>query len=176
MLPMQKVRLGASHRTLMSEHPEHPEHPEQASTGLTYAWYVVFVLLTAQTFSFLDRMIMGLPLARIADRSSRRNLISAGIAVWSFMAALCGLAKGYWTLFFARVGVGEATLSPAAYSMIADYFPKSTLARALSVYMVGVTLGSGFAYMLGGAIEVVSGWHLLPVRCQSSNYAAQTPC
>ena len=187
MLPMQKVRLGASHRTLMSEHPEHPEHPEQASTGLTYAWYVVFVLLTAQTFSFLDRMIMGLlvgpirqsfqisdtqysllaglafslfyaimglPLARIADRGSRRNLISIGIAVWSFMTALCGLAKGYWTLFFARVGVGvgEATLGPAAYSMIADYFPKSILARALSVYMVGVTLGSGFAYMLGGAV------------------------
>jgi MFS family permease len=57
-------------------------------------------------------------------------------------------------LFFARmgVGVGEATLGPAAYSMIADYFPKSVLARALSIYMIGVTLGSGFAYMLGGAV------------------------
>ena len=152
-----------------------------------YAWYVVLVLLIAQTCSFLDRMIMGLlvgpirqsfdisdtqfsllaglafslfyafmglPLARIADSSSRRNLIAAGIAVWSLMTALCGLARGYWTLFLARVGVGvgEATLGPAAYSMITDYFPKSTLARALSVYMVGVTLGSGFAYMLGGAV------------------------
>jgi MFS family permease len=70
------------------------------------------------------------------------------------MTALCGLAKGYWWLFLARVGVGvgEATLAPAAYSMIADYFPKSVLARALSVYMIGVTLGSGFAYMLGGAV------------------------
>jgi MFS family permease len=154
---------------------------------LTYAWYVVAVLLIAQAFSFLDRMIMGLlvgpiresfqisdtqysllaglafslfyaimglPLARIADRSSRRNLIVAGIAVWSFMTAACGLAKGYWSLFVARVGVGigEATLGPAAYSMIADYFPKSILGRALSVYMIGVTLGSGFAYMLGGAV------------------------
>jgi MFS family permease len=154
---------------------------------LTYAWYVVAVLLIAQAFSFLDRMIMGLlvgpiresfqitdtqysllaglafslfyaimglPLARIADRSSRRNLIVAGIAVWSFMTAACGLAKGYWSLFVARigVGVGEATLGPAAYSMIADYFPKSVLGRALSVYMIGVTLGSGFAYMLGGAV------------------------
>ncbi|MDE0989333.1 MAG: MFS transporter [Pseudomonadales bacterium] len=152
-----------------------------------YAWYVVFVLLIAQMFSFLDRMIMGLlvgpiresfaisdtqysllaglafslfyavmglPLARIADLGNRRNLISAGIAVWSFMTALCGLAHGYWTLFAARVGVGvgEATLGPAAYSMIADYFPKSLLARALSVYMIGVTLGSGLAYMVGGAI------------------------
>ncbi|MFP6792986.1 MAG: MFS transporter, partial [Pseudomonadales bacterium] len=158
-----------------------------APTSLTYAWYVVAVLLTAQAFSFLDRMIMGLlvgpiresfqisdtqysllaglafslfyaimglPLARIADRSSRRNLIVVGIAVWSFMTAACGLAKGYWSLFVARVGVGigEATLGPAAYSMIADYFPKSILGRALSVYMIGVTLGSGFAYMLGGAV------------------------
>ncbi|MDG1230988.1 MAG: MFS transporter [Pseudomonadales bacterium] len=158
-----------------------------AATSLTYAWYVVAVLLVAQAFSFLDRMIMGLlvgpiresfqisdtqysllaglafslfyaimglPLARIADRSSRRNLIVVGIAVWSFMTAACGLAKGYWSLFVARVGVGvgEATLGPAAYSMIADYFPKSVLGRALSVYMIGVTLGSGFAYMLGGAV------------------------
>lgn len=155
--------------------------------SLLYPWYVVFVLLLAQTFSFLDRMIMGLlvgpiretfqisdtqfsllaglafslfyalmglPLARIADSKSRRNLIAAGIAVWSLMTALCGMAKGFWGLFLARigVGVGEATLAPGAYSMIADYFPKSLLARALSVYMVGVTLGSGFAYMLGGAV------------------------
>jgi MFS family permease len=155
--------------------------------SLTYAWYVVVVLLIAQAFSFLDRMIMGLlvgpiresfqisdtqysllaglafslfyaimglPLARIADRGSRRNLIVVGIAVWSFMTAACGLAKGYWSLFVARIGVGigEATLGPAAYSMIADYFPKSVLGRALSVYMIGVTLGSGFAYMLGGAV------------------------
>ncbi len=152
-----------------------------------YAWYVVFILLIAQMFSFLDRMIMGLlvgpirqsfeisdtqysllaglafslfyaamglPLARIADLGNRRNLISIGIAAWSFMTALCGLAQGYWSLFAARVGVGvgEATLGPAAYSMITDYFPKSMLARALSVYMVGVTLGSGLAYMIGGAV------------------------
>jgi len=154
---------------------------------LGYAWYVVIVLLLAQTFSFLDRMIMGLlvgpiratfqisdtqysllaglafslfyavmglPLARIADSKSRRNLIAAGIAVWSVMTALCGTARGFWSLFVARigVGVGEATLAPGAYSMITDYFPKTILARALSVYMIGVTLGSGFAYMLGGVV------------------------
>lgn len=112
-----------------------------------------YSLLAGLAFS-LFYAIMGLPLARIADRSSRRNLIVVGIAVWSFMTAACGLAKGYWSLFVARVGVGigEATLGPAAYSMIADYFPKSILGRALSVYMIGVTLGSGFAYMLGGAV------------------------
>ncbi len=152
-----------------------------------YQWYVIFVLLLAQTFSFLDRMIMGLlvgpiresfaisdtqysllaglafslfyammglPLARIADSKNRRNLITVGITVWSFMTALCGMARDFWSLFLARVGVGvgEATLGPAAYSMITDYFPKAKLARALSVYTLGVTLGSGFAYMLGGAV------------------------
>jgi MFS family permease len=157
----------------------------QPSVG--YQWYVIFVLLLAQTFSFLDRMIMGLlvgpiresfaisdtqysllaglafslfyavmglPLARIADSKNRRNLITVGITVWSFMTALCGMARDFWSLFAARVGVGvgEATLGPAAYSMITDYFPKSKLARALSVYTLGVTLGSGFAYMLGGAV------------------------
>jgi MFS family permease len=97
---------------------------------------------------------MGLPLARIADARSRRNLIVVGITVWSAMTAVCGLAKGFWGLFWARVGVGvgEATLGPAAFSMITDYFPKSVLARALSVYMTGVTFGSGIAYMLGGAV------------------------
>jgi MFS family permease len=162
-------------------------NPALTQPRLGYAWYVVVVLLLAQTFSFLDRMIMGLlvgpiretfqisdtqysllaglafslfyavmgiPLARIADAKSRRNLIAAGIAAWSVMTALCGLAKGFWTLFAARVGVGvgEATLGPSAYSMITDYFPKSILGRALSVYMIGVTLGSGFAYILGGAV------------------------
>ena len=112
-----------------------------------------YSLLAGLAFS-LFYAIMGLPLARIADRGSRRNLIAAGIAVWSLKTALCGFARSYWMLFFARmgVGVGEATLGPAAYSMIADYFPKSVLARALSIYMIGVTLGSGFAYMLGGAV------------------------
>lgn len=157
------------------------------SAGGGYAWYVVGVLLLAQMFSFLDRMIMGLlvepirtsfqisdtqysllagfafslfyafmglPLARIADARSRRNLIAVGVAAWSVMTALCGTARGFWSLFLARVGVGvgEATLGPAAFSMIADYFPRNVLARALSVYMVGVTLGSGFAYLLGGAV------------------------
>ena len=112
-----------------------------------------FSLLAGLAFS-LFYAAMGLPLARIADHGNRRNLIAVGIAVWSFMTAMCGLAKGYWSLFAARVGVGvgEATLGPAAYSMITDYFPKQVLARALSIDMVGVTLGSGLAYMLGGAV------------------------
>jgi MFS family permease len=162
-------------------------NPIGTTPSVGYQWYVIFVLLLAQTFSFLDRMIMGLlvgpirasfeisdtqysllaglafslfyalmglPLARIADSKNRRNLITVGITVWSFMTALCGMARDFWSLFLARVGVGvgEATLGPAAYSMITDYFPQSKLGRALSVYTLGVTLGSGFAYMLGGAV------------------------
>lgn len=152
-----------------------------------YAWYVVAVLLLAQTSSFVDRMIMGLlvgpiratfqisdtqysllagfafsifycvmgfPLARIADRGSRRLLIGVGITVWSLMTAACGFARSFWGLFAARVGVGvgEATLGPAAYSIITDYFTREMLARALSIYMIGVTLGSGIAYMVGGSV------------------------
>ncbi|WP_373006756.1 spinster family MFS transporter [Hyphomonas sp.] len=152
-----------------------------------YAWYVVMVLMMAQMFSFIDRMIMGLlvgpirtsfnisdtqfsllaglafaifyavmglPLARIADRRSRRVLIAIGISFWSVMTTLCGFAQGFWSLFAARVGVGvgEAALGPAAYSMITDYFPKKSLARALSVYTIGVTVGSGLAYIIGGKI------------------------
>ena len=140
-----------------------PANLNNSSTA--YQWYVIFVLLLAQMFSFLDRMIMGLlvgpiresfaisdtqysllaglafslfyaimglPLARIADSRNRRNLISSGIAGWSVMTAGFGLAKGFVSLFIARIGVGigEATLGPAGYSMITDYFPRSSLARA----------------------------------------------
>ncbi len=117
-----------------------------------------YSLLAGLAFS-LFYALMGFPLARIADRGSRRLLIGVGIATWSLMTAVCGLARNFSALFIARVGVGvgEAALGPAAYSMITDYFPRGSLARALSVYMIGVTVGSGLAYMIGGAvIEVVS--------------------
>ena len=102
--------------------------------------------------------VMGLPLARIADQSNRRNLIAIAIAFWSLMTALCGLAKGFWALFAARVGVGvgEAALSPAAYSIISDYFSKASLARALSVFTIGVTIGSGLAYIIGGQVVALA--------------------
>ncbi len=98
--------------------------------------------------------IFGIPLGRLADSRSRRTLIAAGCAVWSFMTAACGLARNYSQLLFLRmgVGVGEATLSPAAYSLITDYFPKERLATAMSVYSTAIHIGTGLAYMLGGAI------------------------
>lgn len=98
--------------------------------------------------------LLGLPLAWIADRHNRRNLIVAGVGFWSAMTAACGFAGSYATLFLARmgVGVGEATLSPAAFSMLSDYFPRDKLARAIAVYSIGVPLGSGIALVLGSFI------------------------
>lgn len=106
-------------------------------------------------FSFaIFYTILGIPLGRLADRWNRRNLIAGGVVVWSAMTALCGLASSYWQLFLARigVGVGEAALSPAAYSMIADYFPPQRRATAISVYSMGIYLGSGIAFLLGGLV------------------------
>ncbi|MBJ90427.1 MAG: MFS transporter [Woeseia sp.] len=105
-------------------------------------------------FAFaLFYVTMGVPIARLADRYSRRKLISAGIFLWSIATAACGLAKSFGQLFVTRiaVGVGEASLTPAAYSMIADYFPKEKLGRAVGVYAIGVYLGAGLALVLGGA-------------------------
>jgi MFS family permease len=106
-------------------------------------------------FSFaIFYTICGIPLGRLADSKSRRGLIAAGVVFWSLMTASCGLAKHYWQLFLSRigVGVGEAALSPAAYSMIADYFPPESRATAISVYSMGIYLGSGIAFLVGGAI------------------------
>lgn len=106
-------------------------------------------------FSFaIFYTVMGIPLGRLADTRSRRGLIAAGVLVWSVMTALCGTAKQYWHMFVYRigVGVGEAALSPAAYSMIADYFPPEKRATAISVYSMGIYLGAGLAFLLGGLV------------------------
>lgn len=98
--------------------------------------------------------VLGLPVGRLADRFSRRVIIAAGIATWSFMTALCGLAKDFPQLFLARmgVGVGEATLSPSTYSMLSDAFPPHKLTRAIAVFSTGGTLGTGLAMIIGGAV------------------------
>ncbi len=98
--------------------------------------------------------LMGIPIAKLADVRSRRNIIVWGICIWSMMTAFCGIAKNYWVLFVGRlgVGVGEAALSPASYSMISDYFDEKQLSTALSLYGMGPYLGSGLAYILGGSV------------------------
>lgn len=107
-----------------------------------------------QGFAFvIFYTFLGVPLGWIADRRSRKNLIGTGLGIWGAATALCGLARTFWQLFGGRVlvGVGEATLTPAAYSIIADYFTQEKRARALSLYSTGVSVGAGLAAILGGA-------------------------
>lgn len=94
---------------------------------------------------------MGLPLGRIADTWSRRGLIAVSIMIWSCFTAACSFARTFASLFVTRIGVGigEAGLSPAAYSMIADYFVKEQLGVAMSVFYMGVFIGSSLALLLG---------------------------
>jgi MFS family permease len=95
---------------------------------------------------------LGLPLGRLADRANRRNLLVAGVTLWSLATAACGLADSYGELFAARivVGVGEATLAPVAVSLIADYFEPARRAVAMSVYVAAGSIGAGAALLLGG--------------------------
>jgi MFS family permease len=102
---------------------------------------------------------LGMPIGIMADRMNRKKIIAWGIAIWSLMTVLCGLAGSFSMLFLARVGVGigEAALSPAAYSIISDYFPKRKLGTAMSIYNLGVYLGSGLSILIGAAISSMIG-------------------
>lgn len=97
---------------------------------------------------------VGIPIAWAIDRYNRRNIIAVGVALWSGMTALCGVARGFFELAFARIGVavGEAVLSPATYSMAGDSFPERRLGRALSVFVIGLPLGVGLALIIGGVV------------------------
>ncbi|HVO78392.1 MAG TPA: MFS transporter, partial [Candidatus Bathyarchaeia archaeon] len=98
--------------------------------------------------------LFGFPIGRMADSRSRRNIITAGVATWSLFTASCGLAANYVQMFVMRVGVGvgEAALSPPAYSLMADSFPPRRRPLALSVYGMGMFVGAGLALVLGGII------------------------
>ena len=104
--------------------------------------------------------VFGFPIAWLADRYSRSKIIAAAIAVWSGMTVLCGLAQNYGQLLAARmgVGVGEAGCSPAAHSLISDYFPKEERASALGLYSLGISFGTLFGILLGGLIADAYGW------------------
>lgn len=100
-------------------------------------------------------VVVGIPIARLADRFNRRNIIVVSILAWSVMTAFCGAARSFVMLLLGRVGVGvgEAGLNPAGMSMLADYFPKERLGRAMGVYSMGIYLGGGLAIVLGGLVE-----------------------
>jgi MFS family permease len=115
------------------------------------------VSLLAGTAFALFYVTLGLPLGRLADRASRCKLIFVGVFLWSLMTAACGLASTFWQLFTARVGVGigEATLSPAALSIISDYFPPDKRVRPLGLYNLALAVGTGLAYVTGGTISTL---------------------
>lgn len=98
--------------------------------------------------------LAAIPLGRLIDRVHRTRAIAAGIAVWSAMTVACGMASSFAALFVARmgVGVGEAVLSPAAYSIISDSFPRRRLGLAMGIFGLGSAIGAGLALMIGGAV------------------------
>jgi MFS family permease len=98
--------------------------------------------------------VFGLPMGKLVDTKSRRGIIAIGFVFWSFMTAGCGLAKNFTQLMLMRIGigVGEATLGPSAYSLISDYFPPNRLATAVSVFQMGIYLGTGVALVLAATV------------------------
>ena len=105
--------------------------------------------------------LFGIPLGRLADLWTRKKLIAIGLSFWSLMTALSGLARGFTSLAIFRVGVGigEASASPASYSLLSDYFPPKLRATAFGIYSSGVYVGGGIGVFLGGAIlDTWNGW------------------
>ncbi len=116
-------------------------------------------ILSGLAFALLYATL-GIPIAGLADRKSRRNIIALSLLVWSFFTALCGFAQNFWHLLAARIGVGigEAGCSPPAYSLISDYFPPAKRTSAISIYSMGIFGGVFVGFLLGGWIENALGW------------------
>ncbi len=116
-------------------------------------------LLTGFAFAFFYAF-MGIPIARLADRWSRVNVLGLAITLWSVATALCGTAWNYMSLFAFRsaTGVGEAGGSPPSHSLISDYFPSSNRATALAVYAMSVPFGTALGSFVSGQSNLVFGW------------------
>ena len=110
--------------------------------GWLYGVFALFYALAA------------VPIAYLADHGSRTRLIAVGVFLWSLMTIACGLSRNYWLVLMARigVGVGEATLTPAATSLVGDYFPRDKIPLALGVFQTGAIIGSGLAFIIGGVV------------------------
>ncbi|MDP3683418.1 MAG: MFS transporter, partial [Ignavibacteria bacterium] len=89
--------------------------------------------------------LLGIPFGRLADKVSRRKLIAFGLTVWSIFSGLTGFASGFWTIFICRmmVGIGEATLGPAALSLLSEYFPSKMRATVQAIFSSGIAIGTG---------------------------------
>ncbi len=102
----------------------------------------------------------GVPLGRLADTRRRKSLLAASLAAWSGLTFASGLCRGFWSLFWARlgVGIGEAACAPVSNSLIGDLFPPGVRARAISILMAGLPLGVALSYVVGGAVAQHYGW------------------
>lgn len=116
-------------------------------------------ILGASSFAVFYTLL-GIPFGRLADRVVRKNMIAGGLAIWSLFSGLTGFARGFWPMFFCRlmVGVGEATLGPAALSLLSDYFPPRMRATVQGIYSSGIAIGAGLAFLLGGWLGQAFGW------------------
>lgn len=161
-----------------------PANPRPLLLGLLFATYVcsfvdrsILATLGPQVVAELDLTDLqfgllggfafalfysafGLPLAWLAERVNRVALISACVAVWSAMTALCGAATSYWQLLLFRsgVGIGEAGCTPPAHSLISDHFPPHRRGAALAVYSLGVPIGILLGAVAGGVLAERFGW------------------
>jgi predicted MFS family arabinose efflux permease len=106
--------------------------------------------------------LLGIPIARIADRIDRRNIVAVALAFWSAMTVFCGMANSVATLALARigVGVGESAGTPASQSIIADLFSKNERPRALAIFAIGTYLGVFLGYFIGGYVNQYYGWRM----------------
>ncbi len=105
-------------------------------------------------------VVMGLPLSWLCDRTNRRSLLAASVAVWSLMTTLTGYTRGFWDLLLARVGVGigEAGGTPACNSIIADYFPADRRSMAMTVFALGAPIGAWLGSDIAGYVSTLHGW------------------
>lgn len=116
-------------------------------------------LLTGPAFAVANA-IAGIPLARLADRWSRRGIVAWGLLAWSVLTAMQGLTRTFGTLLMARIGVGigEASTGPSAHSLISDYFPMRQRATAISIYTIGGHVGVALAFIVGGWLSDAYSW------------------
>jgi predicted MFS family arabinose efflux permease len=132
--------------------------PIKAEFQVSDAWMGA---LTGFAFMIVHSVV-GVPLARWADRGERRLILTLGLMVWSALTAASGLARNFGVLLVARmgVGIGEAAGTPTAHSMISDYFPPQKRATALAVYAMGVYVGIMFGYIAAGWLGELLGWRM----------------
>src|SRR6476469_5878950 len=130
--------------------------PIQADLNLTDS---EFGTIAGIAFAILYS-VLGVPLALLADRTSRSWVVTASLAVWSGFTALCGTATGFWQLFLFRlgVGIGEAGGVAPSYAIISDYFPPERRARALAIYSLGVPIGLGGGTIIGAYLASNFSW------------------